>query len=110
MKIQLKINADGIAAVSKLLEQVYYLKNENKEVRQLQSICFDVVNKFAKAYRAVLENHNLFDTKKKYSINLKYHEAYALEMVIISLIETVNDDLAKNKLNQIKDFLNQKLA
>jgi hypothetical protein len=110
MKIQLKINADGIAAVSKLLEQVYYLKNEKSHIKMLQSICFEVSNKVTKAYRSVLEYHNLFDAKKKYSINLKYHEAYALEMVIISLIETVNDDLAKNKLNQIKDFLNQKLA
>jgi hypothetical protein len=110
MKIQLKINADGIAALSKLLEQVYYFKTADKEVRIVQSVCFDVSNKVTKAYRTALENHNIFDAKKKYTINLKYHEAYALEMGIVSIIETVNDDLAKNKLNQIKDFLNQKLA
>jgi hypothetical protein len=110
MKIQIKINADGIAAVSKLLEQVCYLQSPNKDIRMLQSICFEVSHKFNKAYRTALENNNIFNAQKKQSIGLKYHEAFALETMIVSFIEAVNDDLAKTKLNQIKDFLNQKLA
>ncbi len=110
MKIQLKVNYDGIVAVSKLLEQVYYLQSPNKDIRMLQSICFEVSNKFTKAYRTALENNNIFNAQKKHLITLKYHEAYAVEMMIVMLINHVSDDLAKTKLNQIKDFLNQKLA
>ena len=110
MKIKLKINADSIASVNKLTEQIYYYGKLTREQRLIQSICLEIANKFHKAYKTAIENNNIFDCSKKQTIILKYHEAYALEQLIILLIHTVNDDLAKNQLNQIKDFINQKLA
>ena len=110
MKIKLKINADSVATVNKLIEQIYYASNLNQEAKVVQSICFEVANKFHKSYKTAIENNNLFDSSKKQTITLKYHEAFALERLIMLLIHTVNDDLAKAQLNQIKDFINQKLA
>lgn len=110
MKIKLKIKVDGIAAVSNLIEKVFYMQSTDRDVKIVQSICFDVSTKFTKAYRNSLENGDIFNAQKKHLITLKYHEAYAVEMMIVMLINHVSDDLAKNELNQIKDFLNQKLA
>ncbi|QYS89083.1 hypothetical protein [Flavobacterium davisii] len=110
MKITLKINADSISAVNKLTHQIVYNSSPDKEVKLVQSICFDLAKKFQKAHQNSIENNNLFNSSKKQTINLKYHEAYALEKMIMLLIQSVNDDLARNSLNKIKDFINQKIA
>lgn len=110
MKIKLKQNIDGIMALSKMCSNIIETQSNDLDVKVVQSVINDVSKLVTKAYNNALENHNMFNVKKLYTITLKFHEAYAVHQSIIVLIETVNNPLAKSKLNQIKDFINRKMV
>jgi hypothetical protein len=113
MKIKLKTNADGLNAVIQLIVKYNSFIEENKpkslQGKMVHSIMADVLSYFMKQWQKAIENQNLFERKKQYSIVLKSHEAIALGTIITEVIEKVNEPLMKLKLNQIKDFINQKL-
>ncbi|MBP4139977.1 hypothetical protein [Flavobacterium geliluteum] len=110
MKIIIKTNADGLQAVNKLLATLEYYGMTTSEQLTLKSIARDVALKFEKKWETARDNQTLFDVKKKYSIALKYHEAYAPEKLIMTLIGTCDDVRSKTALNKIKDFINQKMV
>ncbi|WP_459926485.1 hypothetical protein [Flavobacterium covae] len=110
MRIILKINYDANVAIIKLMCQMIEAQPMTKEAKLVQSIIFETLPKFQKAKNTAIENQTVFIDSKKNTVTLKYHQAYALEQLIINLIFTVNCFLAKKHLNDIKDFLNQKLA
>lgn len=114
MKTTLKINADSIFALDKLLSNVYNigfslgLSGKTKEAKVLLSISYELSNKFNSKSRNIVLKQSLFDSKKKYSIGLKFHEAWALEQIIYASLDNVNNDYAKTLLKKIADDLNQK--
>lgn len=110
MKTTLKINADSIFALDKLLNNVYQVPGfgKTKEAKVLLSISYELSNKFNTKARNIVLKQNLFDSRKKYSIALKYHEAWALEQIIYKSLDNVNNDYARSLLKNIADDLNQK--
>lgn len=109
MKIKLKQNIDGLMALDKLCNIILGNEMCGIDAKIVKSITYDIHKLVKSPLQKAQENNNLFDNKKKYTITLKFHEAYALHEGIIGIIHTVNNEYQKVKLNQIKDFLNQKL-
>lgn len=110
MKVQITQNIDGLMALDKLCNIILENTASGLNAKLVKSIIIDVHKLVKKPLEKALENNSLFESKKKYTINLRFHEAYAIHEAIVGLISTVNNELVKTKLNQIKDFLNQKLV
>jgi hypothetical protein len=53
---------------------------------------------------------NLFDAKKKITINLKFHEADMLELLLIQQMQGVQDTYIRLEIQKAINILNQKLA
>lgn len=112
MKIDLKINRDTIGVIAKVLYVVTESKQSinDKMVNVYRSIGFDLYDKFERKKISFVRNQTLFDTKKKHKISLKFHEAWALEMILIDFRTTLLDEYDRTLFNQFLDMLNQKLA
>jgi hypothetical protein len=111
MKTDLKLTADQVFALEKLLQQVYNLyPATTQEQKATRSIAFDLDEKFSSKRKQIIKNNNLFEQKKRYKISLKYHEALALQRIIFDLLDTVNSEKPKFDLKNVHDFLHQKLA
>ena len=110
MKIKLKQNIDGLFALQKLCNVVLEMQESTTNAKMIKSIIEDVLKLVNRPLQTAIENNNLFDCKKKHTITLKFHEAYTLHEGILGLINTIDNPLAKTKLNQIKDFLNRQIT
>lgn len=110
MKIQIKQNIDGLFAIDKLCNIILDRDEQSFEAKMVKSIIKDVSKLVSKPLEKAIESNNLFDSKKKHNITLKYHEAYALHQGIMLLIGSVNNELYKTKLNIVKDNLNRNLV
>jgi len=110
MKIEIHITPDALMAVNKILKRVYELPvSVNKEEKVYRSIGFDLADKFEKKCKSQIKKANLFD-KKKVKITLMYHEAWALEAIINSLLWIVHNDYQDSLLQSLAHSINQKLA
>jgi hypothetical protein len=110
MKIEL-YTSDQVFAVAKLLEQVYNLSpSTTSDQKATRSIAFDLEEKFSSKRKQLIKNNNLFEVGKTYKMKLKYHEELALQRIIFDLLATVNAEKPKFDLQNILNFLNQKLA
>ncbi len=108
MSIKLKVTADQVFAVAKLLENVYELfPATSSEQKVTRSIAFDLEEKFSSKRKQLIKQNSLFEIAKKHKIELKFHEAFALKDVINSLIELVNNVGSKNDLQIVHDFLHK---
>jgi hypothetical protein len=110
MKIELKLTADQVFAVAKLMQQVYEFKPTETQQKLMRSIAIDVADKYTNKQVAIYSKQSLFDVKKLYKISLKFHEAYALCSVLKLFIHSVNDVYSNTILNKIIAILDQKLA
>ena len=110
MKIKLKQNIDGLFALQKFCHVVLESPEASINAKLVKSIIHDVSKLVNRPLEKAIENNNLFESKKKYTITLKFHEAYALHESIINIISGVDNPLYKTKLNQIKDFLNRQIT
>jgi hypothetical protein len=110
MKIELKLTADQVFALAKLLEQVYDTKPTTSIEKMIWSICMDIASKFTKKQLDLYSKQSLFDTKKKHNVSLKFHEAYSLHCAIESCINNENDIYSSTILRKVLATLNQKLA
>lgn len=112
MKIKLQLKPDTIIALDKLLEMLWDLPESlDKRENVYKSIGFDLAEKFSSKAKNLIKKADLFNDKPK-SINLKYHEAWALEIIIKELLEHFPDPNPYRKalLNNLSNTLNQKLA
>ncbi|MFY8187527.1 MAG: hypothetical protein ACOVLC_06150 [Flavobacterium sp.] len=110
MKIKIKQNIDGLSALNKLCFIALSCQALTAESKHLLSIIQDVDKIVKSPLERAIENNNLSDSKKKYTFTLKYHEAYAVHLIIIEMMCQFTNPLTILKLNQIKDFLNQKMT
>ncbi len=110
MKVELKLTADQVFAIAKLMEQVYESKPILTNEKLMWSIAMDVADKFTKKQHLIYSNQSLFDNKKKHKISLKYHESFALHYAIEALLHSVNDIYNNTILKKVLATLNQKLA
>ena len=107
--IALKLTADQVFAVAKLMETVYDSIPTDAQHKLLRSIALDVADIYIKKQHSLYKKQSLFDAKKLHKITLKFHEAYALHKVLESFIYTVNDIYCKTILQKLTAILDQKL-
>lgn len=115
MKIKLTLDIDGIIAIDRLLESSYRVMIANKTIDQrvIISICIELSDKFSTKARKAERDHNLLTANKKRSVTLKYHEAWALELVIRRALELSEFEYLNYRSNQLRiiaDDINQKLV
>ncbi len=110
MNIELKLTADQVFGVAKIMEQVYETNPTDINQKVMRSIAIDVADKYNNKQHAIYSKQSLFDVKKLYKIALKFHEAYALHSVLCLFIGTVNDVYINTILQKIIDNLHQKLS
>jgi hypothetical protein len=111
MKIELKLTADQIVAVAKLLEQVTESSLPSSTQDKVnKSISFDLSDKFASKKSSVKKSNSLFDFKKRHKMSLKYHEANTLFEVVNQFLPSIPKDIkAHNDLLQLINNLHPKL-
>ena len=111
MNIELKLNFDEIHYIAKNIESILpvSLKAINKTQFFTFSIIFDIA-KMIKKKEILLDYGQGVNTKKKYKIKFKYHEAVILEKFMSGYQETEQDPFYANIARNITGQLNQKLA
>lgn len=111
VKIKLKLTPDTVIALAKLLAYPPSLFPVQKTVEQklLLSYTYELSDKLTNKSRKLLRSVDLFNTKKKTSLTLKYHEAWALEQLIRKLLNLEENKLSRTLLQKTADDINQKL-
>lgn len=112
MKVEIHLNIDSLVAVKESLNKLYEMEiPTDKRGRVYCSIGLELADKFeSKVKTEIKKGISLFNTKKKYKIGLKYHEAWALEGCLIELIGSLNNEYKKQLVQFTINQLNQKLA
>lgn len=112
MKVKLTTKTDTVMALDRLLEMIWDLPvSTDKRENVYKSIGYDVADKVSSKAKNIIKKADLF-SKKPISISLKYHEAWALEIIISELLENFPDknEYRTTLLNSFKDSINQKLS
>ena len=110
MKIELNLTAEEIFTISVVLNPIYNAKAIKREEKTWVSIGLDLVDKFDTKAQTLKKKQNLFDAKKKHKIGLKFHEADALEHILLDRMQYVDLPFMLHQIQKTIDFLNQKLA
>ncbi|WP_268846770.1 hypothetical protein [Flavobacterium aestivum] len=111
MKVEIKLNNDSILAVNELLQHIYDMgKSNDKKTNVYRSIGFDLADKFDSKAKELVKKSTLFDVNKKHKFSLKFHEAWALEIILRELFTYTENHYVRLKVNIVIDCLNQKLA
>lgn len=110
MKIELNLTAEEIFTVTTVLNPIYTAKAIKREGKSLFSIGLDLVDKFETKSKSLKKKQNLFDSKKKHKISLKFHEADALERILIDQKQYVDLPFMVFQIQKVIDILNQKLT
>lgn len=111
MKVELKINFDTLLAVSSLVNKIYELPATFDERTNVYfSIGCDVADRFDSKTKGQLKKQNLFDHKKLHKITLKFHEAWALQAILMDLISTVTSPYQKGLIQKVINIIDQKIA
>lgn len=109
MKVELRLKPDTVAAVNKLLQKVYKMPvSTDKRENVYKSIGFDLADKIDKKYKNLIKKADLFNDKP-IKITLKYHEAWALEQIIIELIADEENEYYRTLQQGLINKVNEKL-
>ena len=92
MKVEIKITSDQVFYLEKKLQSIALISavqfvNLDRKKRNENSLLLDCYDKIEAKSKAISRKPTIFDTKKKYSISLKYHEASILNALCCSLKE-----------------------
>lgn len=108
--IKTKVTPDQIMALEKLMQQLPNFKPTQELQKVTKSIITDVADKVHSRYRKISKSPNLFNEKKKTTIELKYHEAFALTVFIELQLPTIPTmEKAHNDLLMLRNYLHPKL-
>jgi hypothetical protein len=108
--IKLKITPDQILALEKLLEDVLLKPAIKIDEKLTKSILSDVAEKVHKMYRDILKSRDLFNEKKKKSIQLKWHEGGVLSAIILYSLQAIPaTEKAHNDLLMLSNDLHKEI-
>ena len=111
MKIELKLTTDALLACDRILQNVYEADRGLKtQTRVMYSIVLDIAEKMGSKARALIIKQGLFDAQKKHKVTLKFHEAWAFEQFIRSMLPVLHNEYQKTLLNGVADTINQKIC
>lgn len=110
MKVVLNLNKDALIAANQMLQQVYEMPvSMDQRENVYKSIGFDLADKLDKKVKTLIRKANLFD-KEKIKLSLKYHEAWALEAILLDRAPLIGNDYQKNLTQALIHTINQQLA
>jgi hypothetical protein len=116
MIIELKVNADQLQYLSAIFEDLIESATSKmlqpttpKANKVVTSICIDVAENITSKYNKISKKQTLFDTKKKYKLSLKYHEAHAVNILVAGKIHSESDPYRKSMAVQISNTIDRKL-
>lgn len=110
MKIDLKLSNDMVMMIALQLRKIYEMpKSVNTHQNVYKSIGFDLSDKFDVKAKALVKKSGLFETKKA-KVTLKFHEAWALEKILIDLKPIIQNEFQQTMTQSVINYLNQKLA
>lgn len=107
MKVSLHLSTDTLIAANQLLQRLYELPVFPSSTKNVyKSIGFDVADKLDKKVKNVIKKGEI-SKNKIIKLNLKFHEAWGLEKIIIDLISIEENDYHRNLLNRLSGEINQ---
>ncbi len=109
MKIELKINTDAILELSQRLSGVYMASPNTTPEKVMKCVLMDVVDKVSAKAKELQRKQSLFDSKKKVTISLKFHQAYFLNEFLNKEVLFENE-FQKVQVQKITNILDQKLC
>lgn len=110
MKVELKISPENAIIIAATLQAVYNSKAVTRRDKSTLSIALDVVAKFDAKAVNLKSKMNLFDSKKKITVSLKFHEADMLELILVQQLKGVEPPYIRLEIQKTINHLNQKLA
>ena len=109
MKTELKLNPDAIIVLSQVLSGVYTANPIANYEKVMKCILMDVFDKVTAKAKELQRKQSLFDSKKKVTLSLKFHQAYYL-YEFIKDIEMFDNDFQATQIRKIFNLLDQKLC
>src|SRR5690554_965089 len=109
MKTELKLNTDAIIVLSKLLSGVYLGQPLTTLERVSKCVLMDVFDKVSAKAKDLQRKQSLFDSRKKVTLSLKFHQAYYL-YEFIKDVEMFENDFQAAQIQKIFNLLDQKLC
>ncbi len=106
--IKLKITKTQLVAINKIWNYVDFIDDTTAEGKAIVSMAKKLAVKFSKKYATI--RFKVDKASKQYSISLEYFEGYFLELLIRRCLEVFPYGYEKQVIQNIADFLNQKLA
>jgi len=111
MKIELQLTNDQLMAINNQLQKVYEMPvSTDQRENVYKSIAFDLADKFDKKCKNLIKKASLFSQKKKIKISLKFHEAWALQAVLMELIIYMDNEYQKTLIQKTINALDEKLC
>lgn len=110
MKIDLKISPDQLIATASVLEDIDTARAMSSNEKLLLSIAYDLKDKICQKSSKTKRKSDLFTTGKKVTVSLKFHEAWALEKILIERKSILQNDFTKSMVQTMINLLNQKMA
>lgn len=116
MKIKLKLSPDQILNIDRLLSSLFgevkLMASISIQDRVVASLGLELSDIFHTRARKMIREANLFQNNKRArSLTLKYHQAWALEQLIIAgLNKLENNEYRTAILMQLANEINQKIV
>ncbi|MFL0065356.1 hypothetical protein V2595_06940 [Tenacibaculum maritimum] len=110
MKVKLKFTVDQIISISAILNKICKI-NFNSLSHQEKiniSICLVLSDTFEMKKRDIQKKNDLFNSRKKISIALKYHQVWALNQVLIDKFSLVENEYQKFNIQNSIHLLDSK--
>lgn len=109
MKIELKLNPDGIIVLAQLLSGVYTTQSYTTLENVRKCVLMDVYDKLTTKAKDLQRKQSLFDSKKKVTLSLKFSQAYYL-LQFLNNIDLFANEFKKIQIQKIINLLDQKLC
>lgn len=110
MKIKIQTTTDTIIAANTLMQRLYELPFYPSKIQNVyKSIGFDVADKLDKKVKNAVKKGNLYHNAEL-SFSLAFHEAWALEKIVLDLVPDVKNNYQRILLERLAGELNQKMT
>lgn len=110
MKVELKMSPENAIIIAATLQAVYNSKAVTRRDKSTLSIALDVAAKFDAKAVNLKAKMNLFDSKNKITVSLKFHEADMLELILVQQLKCIEPPYIRLEIQKTINHLNQKLA
>lgn len=111
MVIEIKMTNDQVMVINQTLQQLYAVSPKSSgDGKVWLSIGLELADSFDTKAKKAIKTHGIFDVKKKKKITLKYYQAYALERLLVVMIQHLRTPYELNCVQLVIAQLNQKLA